>query len=322
MKLIIQIPCLNEEEALPITFRDLPTELEGIDEIEVLIIDDGSTDRTVEVAHELGVHHIVRHTQRKGLAAAFQSGINASLRFGADIIVHTDADNQYPGVYIRDLIKPILDQKADFVIADRQTQTVEHFSPAKKFLQKLGTAAVRYVSNTDVPDAPSGFRAMSREVALRFNVLTNYTYTLETIIQAGTRNFAIAYVPIHINPKLRESRLFKNMPQYVIRSATNIIYMFVLYKPLRTFIYLTIPFITIGSFLWLRYLILLIQGDVERSSHVQSVIVGAVALMIGFFIFLIGLLSNLIMVNRQMHEESLYYLKQLSFSKPKENPPE
>lgn len=312
MKLIIQIPCLNEAQTLPQTLADLPKHIEGIDVIEWLIIDDGSTDDTVRVAREHGVHHIVQHTSNKGLAQAFQSGIDACLLYGADIIVNTDGDNQYPGRYISDLVQPILNQAADMVIGARPIDDIAHFSRMKKFLQRLGSRVVRYVSDTDVPDAPSGFRAMSREAALRLTVLTGYTYTLETIIQAGQKNLTITSVPIQTNPKTRESRLIKSMSRYVLRSGATIIWLFLLYRPLRTFSYLALPFVLMGLALWGRYGVLLVMGEGGRGANVQSITVGAALLIIGFMIFLIGLLGNLIAINRRLHEETLYHLKKLT----------
>lgn len=312
MKLIIQIPCLNEEHTLPTTLAELPRHIDGIDQIEWLIIDDGSTDRTAEIARNLGVEHIVTHNVNKGLATAFQSGINAALQLGADIIVNTDADNQYPGGQIEALVTPILRGEADMVIGDRQIHSIEHFSPVKKRLQNLGSAAVRYASRTNVPDAPSGFRALTREAALRLNVLTHYTYTLETIIQAGNKNLTVAHVPIQTNPKTRESRLIRSTWRYVLRSAVTIIRLFILYRPLRTFTYFAIPFASAGLFLWLRFLLLMLQGEAERGSNVQSVIVGSAFIIIAFIIFLIGLVGDLIAINRRLLEESLYYLKRLA----------
>jgi glycosyltransferase involved in cell wall biosynthesis len=308
-KLIIQIPCLNEEATLPVTIQGLPTAIDGIDVIETLVIDDGSTDGTVAVAIEHGITHIVRHNTNKGLAAAFQTGLNAGLHLGADIIVNTDADNQYPGRYIPDLVAPILAGQADIVIGDRQTDTIEHFSPIKKRLQKFGSAVVRSVSRTDVSDAPSGFRAWSREAALRINVITGYTYTLETIIQAGHKNLSIVSVPVTTNDKLRESRLISSIPQYVIRSASTILRLYVLYRPLRTFTWMAAPFVLGGLFLWVRYGLILLTSDPGRGSNVQSVVVGSALLIIGFIIFLIGLVGDLIAINRRLHEETLYYVK-------------
>ena len=245
MKLIVQIPCLNEAETLPQTVADIPHHMSGVDEIELLVIDDGSTDRTIEVAQSVGVEHIVSHPGNKGLAAAFQTGLDTCLQLGADIIVNTDGDNQYPGRYIPDLIAPILRGEADIVVADRQTDKIEHFSPTKRLLQRLGSAIVRYVSDTSVPDAPSGFRAFSREAALRLNVLTGYTYTLETLIQAGKKKLTVAHIPITTNPQLRESRLIRNIGMYVTLSARTIVRLFALYEPLRAFTYISLPFFSL-----------------------------------------------------------------------------
>lgn len=310
MKLIIQIPCYNEEETLPTTLADLPTHIDGIDEIEVLIINDGSTDKTETVARQHGVQHIVSHKTNKGLATAFQSGINACLQQGADIIVNTDADNQYPGRFIAKLVQPIISDNADMVIGNRQTDKIAHFSAMKKLLQSWGSAIVRYVSQTEVPDAPSGFRALNRETALRINIATGYTYTLETIIQASNYNLTILDIPIEVNPKTRESRLIRSIPQYVWRSAITILQLFMLYRPLRSFSYLSLPFFTAGAILWIRYLYIYFFNEPERGANVQSVIVGAVAIILAFVIFLFGLIGELIAVNRRLHEETLYYLKQ------------
>jgi len=320
MKLVIQIPCLNEEDSLPITLAELPRHLDGVDVIEWLIVDDGSTDRTVEVARALGVDYVVRHPVNKGLAAAFRSGLDAALQLGADIIVNTDADNQYPARYIPDLIAPILRHQADIVIGDRQTGQIEHFSPTKRLLQSFGSAVVRLVSNTNVPDAPSGFRAMSRDAALQLNILTRYTYTLETIIQAGNKNLVVAHVPIETNGKLRESRLIKSMFRYVLRSATTILWLFVLYRPLRSFSLLAAPFLLGGALLWLRFVVLLMTGEAGRGTNVQSVIVGSALLIIGFMVFLIGLIGELVAMNRRLQEETLFYVKRLALAQPDFHP--
>lgn len=309
MKLIIQIPCLNEEETLPQTLAELPSQIDGIDVIEWLIIDDGSTDDTVRVAREHGVHHIVQHHVNKGLAIAFQSGLNTCLKLGADIIVNTDGDNQYPGRYITDLVKPVVAGHADIVIGARPIRNIVHFSRSKKALQWLGSAVVRYVSQTKVRDAPSGFRAFSREAALRLTILTKYTYTLETIVQASHKNLMITSVPIETNAKTRESRLIKSIWRYVFRSGATIMWLSLLYRPLRTFTYLALPFALAGCVLWGRYGILILTSEAERGANVQSIVVGAVCLIIGFLIFLIGLLGNLIAINRRMHEEILYQLR-------------
>lgn len=317
MKLIIQIPCLNEEETLPQTVGNLPTQIPGVDVIEYLIIDDGSTDRTVEVARELGVQHIVSHNTNKGLAAAFNTGLMACLERGADIIVNTDGDNQYPGDAIPALVQPLLDNQADMVIGDRQTHKIAHFSPVKKRLQRVGSSVVRYVSGTEVPDAPSGFRALSREAALRINAFTSYSYTLETIIQASKKNLTLAWVPITVNPKTRESRLMKSTISYVRRSGMTILHVFLLYEPLRTFSYLAVPFLALGAILWGRFLVLMLMGEAARGSNIQSILVGAVAILIAFLVFVFGLVGHLVSINRQLHEETLYQLKKMRFADDK-----
>src|SRR5690606_20143485 len=313
MKLIIQIPCLNEESTLPLTLAELPRYVEGVDVVEWLVIDDGSTDNTACVARECGVDYVVSHTTNKGLAAAFQTGLNACLERGADIIVNTDADNQYPARYIPQLIEPILRGYADIVIGDRQTNTIEHFSTTKKVLQKAGTTVVRRVSGTEAKDAPSGFRAFSREAAMRINVLSGYTYTLDTIIQAGKKNLTVAHIPIKTNPDLRRSRLVRSIPRYVLYSAVTIVRLFALYQPLRTFTYLSLPFFLVGGGLLFRFLLLVLMGQTARGSHIQSVAIGSALFVIGFLIFLIGIVGDLIATNRRLHEETLYYLKHLAF---------
>ena len=321
MKLIIQIPCYNEEHELPNTLAHLPRALEGVSAVEWLIVDDGSSDRTVEVARNHGVDHIVQHTANKGLAAAFQTGLNACLSRGADIIVNTDADNQYPGEYVSALIQPILEHRADMLIADRQVHTIPHFSPVKKYLQRLGSWVIRVVSGTTVPDAPSGFRALSRETALRINVITGYTYTLDTIIQVGKRNLTVTSIPIEVNDKTRDSRLIRSIPDYVRRSVFTILKLFILYEPFRFFTWLSLPFFLIGGGLWFRYFIIWIQGESERSSHVQSLIVGSGALMMGVVIFILGIVGDLIAINRRLHEETLYHVKRLTLDGQHSNVP-
>lgn len=327
MKIIIQIPCLNEEHTLPVTLAALPAAIPGVDVVEWLVIDDGSDDRTVEVAERLGVHHIVRHHGRKGLAAAFHTGIHACLHLGADVIVNTDGDNQYPGKYIPALVAPILSGKADLVVADRRADRNPEFSFGKRLLQRLGSATVRYVSGTHIRDAPSGFRAFSREAALRLNTFTNYTYTLETVIQAGKKNLSIAQITIETNPKLRESRLIRSSLQYVLGAVGSILRLFVLYEPLRTFTYLSVPFVLVGLVLWLRYIYFLATEVAERGAHIQSVVVGSASLIVGFLIFLIGLLADIVATSRRLQEESLYYLKRLALSQghasglPENSPP-
>lgn len=290
MKLIIQIPCYNEAETLEIALNDLPRHLDGIDEIEYLIINDGSKDNTVEVAKKWGVHHVVNFTQNKGLAKGFMAGLDECLRQGADIIVNTDADNQYCAEDIVTLIKPILDGKADYVVGARPIDDTEHFSLIKKKLQHLGSWAVRKASATDIPDAPSGFRALSREAAMRINVVNDYTYTLETIVQAGREKLAITSVPIHTNGELRPSRLFKSIWGYVKKSMVTILRAYMMYKPLKTFTYLTLLPAGIGVIFILRYLYFVITGT--SAGHVQSLILASTLLIMGFVTFVIGLVSD------------------------------
>ena len=310
MKLIIQIPCLNEEEYLPITLSELPREIDGIDTVEWMVIDDGSTDKTVEIARKHGADHIVQHHQHKGLAAAFKTGIEACVNFGADIIVNTDADNQYPAKYIADLVSSIIKGKTDIVIGDRETDKIQHFSLTKRILQKIGSWAVRKVSGTDIPDAPSGFRAYSKEAAMRLNILSDYTYTLETIIQAGKKNLNMMHITIQTNPTNRPSRLLKSNWNYVLRSAGTIFKLFVLYEPQKFFFFLSFPFILIGSGLWIRFLILRILEEGMRGEYIQSVIVGGVCLLIGVFICCLGLIGEFLAKNRQLLEEQIYLQKQ------------
>ncbi len=310
MKLIIQIPCLNEEKTLPVTLADLPKHIDGIDEIETLIIDDGSVDSTVEVARKRGVNHIVRLTNRKGLAEAFMAGLDASLKLGADVIVNTDGDNQYRGSDIPRLIRPILAGKADMVIGDRQVERVVYFSPIKKRLQRLGSWVVRHVSGTDVPDATSGFRAYTREAALRLNIISKFTYTLETIIQAGKKNIALSHVKVATNDKLRESRLFNSVPSYLKRSISTIIRIYTMYEPLRTFSTIGAVIFFGGFLISLRFVYFyLFAGD--DGGHIQSLILSAVLMIVGFQVGLIGLVADLISGNRRLIEDCLYRVKKV-----------
>lgn len=309
MKLIVQIPCLNEEQTLPATIRDIPRTIAGIDSVELLIIDDGSTDRTVEVAHELGVEHIVRFRRNRGLAAAFAAGLDACLRLGADIIVNTDGDNQYAGADIPKLVAPILAGQTDMVVGDRQTDTIVHFSPLKKRLQKLGSWVVRQASGTAIPDTTSGFRAYSREAALRLNVVSGYSYTLETIIQAGKQRLALTHVPIATNAKLRESRLFRSIPNYLGHSSQTIVRTYAMYEPLRIFVIAGALLLSLGLLLSLRYLYFMFMG--QGAGHVQSVIIAAVLLIAGIQVILIGFLADLIAVNRRLNEDVLLRVKRL-----------
>lgn len=301
MKLIIQIPCLNEAETLPITLTDLPTAVAGFDTVEWLIVDDGSTDDTAAVARAHGVHHVVRHTRNQGLAKAFMNGLRAATDLGADVIVNTDADNQYCADDIPKLVAPILAGHADIVVGARPIATIEHFSPAKKFLQKLGSWVVRVVSRTDIPDAPSGFRAMSREAAKRLMVFNDYTYTLETIIQAGQRNMAIVSVPIRVNGDLRPSRLVKSIPGYIRRSIGTMIRIFVIYRPFRFFGMIGLTLLALGTLIGLRFMVFWLQGD--SGGHVQSLILAAILLGAGFNTILIAFIADLLAANRKLLED-------------------
>ncbi|GBD97965.1 MAG TPA: glycosyltransferase family 2 protein [Nitrospirae bacterium] len=311
-KLIIQIPCYNEEAALGITLSSLPREIPGIDVIEWLVIDDGSTDRTVEVARSHGVDHVIRLPRNQGLARAFMSGLEACLKDGADIIVNTDADNQYCADDIPGLIEPILSGKAEIVVGARPIAGIKHFSPVKKILQKLGSWAVRFASKTDIPDAPSGFRAMTREAAMRLNVFNKYTYTLETIIQAGQKDMAITSVPVRTNEELRPSRLVKSIQSYIRRSVLTIIRITMTYKPFEFFAVPGMIAFALGLLLSLRFLYLYFTGD--GTGHVQSVILAALLLGAGFFLSVVGLLADLISVNRKLLEKLDWRIQQMEGS--------
>lgn len=301
MKLIIQIPCYNEAETLEIALNDLPKKIDGIDEIEYLIINDGSKDNTVQVAKDWGVHYVVNFKKNKGLAKGFMAGIDACLRNGADIIVNTDADNQYNGEDIEKLVRPILEEKADIVIGERPIDDTEHFSPLKKKLQHFGSWTVRVASKTDIPDAPSGFRAYSRDAAMRLNVTNEYTYTLETIIQAGRNKIAMESVPVRTNPELRKSRLFSSMFGYVKRSMVTIVRSFMMYKPLRFFTLIGGIFLLIGLALGIRFLVYFCMG--AGTGHIQSLILASTLSMMGFMTVIIGLQADVIAGNRKLLED-------------------
>ncbi|MBI5038260.1 MAG: glycosyltransferase family 2 protein [Nitrospirae bacterium] len=307
MKLIIQIPCFNEETTLPATLRDIPRHISGVDQVEILVIDDGSIDRTSQVARECGVDHVVRFKVNQGLARGFMVGLQTALHLGADIIVNTDADNQYSGGDIPKLIQPILEGRADVVIGDREVESIRHFSATKKFLQRVGSWVVRIASGTRIPDAPSGFRAFSREAALRTNIVSGYTYTLETIIQAGHNRLAIAHVPVRTNPETRESRLISNIWRYVWISASTIIRTYAMYQPLRFFSTIGVIIFAIGLIISARYLYYMSIG--EGAGHIQSLILAAVLMMLGFQTIVIGLISDLIAANRRLSEEIVYRLR-------------
>ena len=301
MKLIIQIPCLNEEQTLPETLKDLPKSLNGIDDIEILIIDDGSTDRTVQFAKEHGAHHVLKLTNNKGLAKAFIFGISHSLKLGADIVVNTDADNQYFGGDIEKLIRPILEKRADIVIGNRQVETIRHFSSIKILLQKLGSWTVRQLSGTTIPDATSGFRAYSKEAALQMNVISDFTYTVETIISAGNKNLAIEHTPVRTNKKTRESRLFPSIQVYLRRTLVTMLKVYSMYRPLKLFTIAGGTIFLIGFTIGCRYLFFFFQGQTE--GHIQSLILSAITLIVGFQIIMMGIAAELIAINRQLLED-------------------
>lgn len=301
MKLIIQMPCFNESETLSIALAALPRHVEGFDQVEWLVIDDGSTDNTVEVAKQCGVDHIVRHTGNKGLAVAFMTGIDHCLKNGADVIINTDADNQYDASNIPDLVKPILDNKFEMVIGARPIATIEHFSLAKKLLQKLGSWVVRGASKTSIPDAPSGFRAISRNAAQKLVVFSEYTYTLETIIQAGRKDIAITSVPVNVNEDLRPSRLVKSIPSYIKRSIFTIIRIFVIYRPFHFFLSIGLLLMLLGGLISARYMFYYIFESGE--GHIQSLILSAILLMMGFQTILVAFLADLLAANRKLIED-------------------
>ncbi len=309
MKLVIQIPCYNEESYLPETLADLPRSLAGIDEIEVVVVDDGSADRTSGVARELGVTHVVRAPVNQGLARAFSAGLDYALKAGADIIVNTDADNQYRGADIGKLIAPILHGEADLVIGNRDPASIKHFSFAKRLLQRFGSWVVRGLSGTRVPDAASGFRAFSREAALRMNVVSDFTYTLETIIQAGKKQLLVTHVDIGVNPERRPSRLFKNVGSYVMRSVTTLIRIYALYEPLRVFTMIGTALILGGAAIGGRFLFFYLTTGGE--GHIQSLILASVLLLAGFQTVLIGLLADLIGASRRMLEDVVLRVRRL-----------
>ncbi|MCP4707975.1 MAG: glycosyltransferase family 2 protein [Planctomycetes bacterium] len=312
MKLIIQIPCFNEQDTLAEVVGELPRELPGIDLIEYLVIDDGSADRTAELARELGVHHVLNLGSNRGLATAFLMGVRRCLELGADIIVNTDGDNQYHGGSVKDLIVPVLENKADIVVGARPIEMIDHFTWWKKKLQRWGSRVVRKFSGTNLPDTTSGFRAYSAEAALRLHVFNQYTYTLETIIQAGHMNMRITHVPIEVNPKTRDSRLIKSVPRYIWLSGSTILRSYLTYKPLRTFFYLSLPPGLIGLGICLWWLI------VWGSGHMQALLLGVMLILIAFLMLVLGVVSDLMSANRKLIQELLYSTR----SKMYKNPPE
>jgi glycosyltransferase involved in cell wall biosynthesis len=312
MKLFIQIPCFNEAESLPVTLKDLPRNVPGFDSVEWLVIDDGSSDGTAEVALNNGVDHVVSFTKNQGLARAFLAGLDSCIKLGADVIINTDADNQYMAADIPALAAPILAGKADVVIGTRPISEIESFSVTQKLLQKAGSTVVRFVSKTDILDAPSGFRAMTREAAMRFNVFNDYTYTLETIIQAGQKNIAITSVPVRVNRVLRPSRLVKSISSYLRKSLVTIVRIFVVYKAFRFFMSVGLTVLSLGLIGGIRYLCYYATGD--GAGHVQSLILSSILLGVGFQTILTAFLADLLAVNRRLMEDIQYRVKKLEYS--------
>lgn len=312
MKLVVQIPCLNEEATLPMVLSSIPKKIAGIDEIVVLVIDDGSTDKTVEVAKRHGVEHFVRHVRNQGLGRSFHDGVQRALELGADIVVNTDGDNQYPQERIGDLVQPILKHKADIVIADRQTHTIEHFSLIKKILQKVGSAVVNRAAGTKLPDAASGFRAYSRESLLRLNTITRFSYCTETIIQAGYKGLHIISIPVETNPKTRESRLFKSTFEHVRKSAVTIIRAYVMYRPYIVFGWLGGVLFLLGLVPFARFFWLSIE-DGSTHGHIQSLLVGSVLMIAAFLCLVLNIIADLVRINRILTEDDLEQTKRMRY---------
>lgn len=316
MKLIVQIPCLNEETTLPAVLKTIPKKIDGIDEIITLIIDDGSTDNTVNVAKKYGVKHFVIHSKNMGLARSFNDGINYALSIGADIVVNTDGDNQYPQEQISDLVKPILDGKAEIVIGDRQTATIEHFSPVKKLFQRFGSTVVNKAAGTNLPDAASGFRAYSKNSLLRLNIVTQFSYCMETIIQAGNKRIPITSVKIKTNPKTRESRLFKNIWQHMYKSGSAIVRSYIMYRPHLIFITMGSILLVGGLLPFVRYGFIYLMGN-HGGEHIQSLLLGAVLIFASMIAFALTVIADLTHTNRTLLEDSLERLKELQYKKQK-----
>ncbi len=308
MKLIVQIPAFNEEEYIAAVIHQIPRNIPDISTVEVLVIDDGSTDQTADAAYEAGADHVISLHRNRGLAAAFQIGLDASLRLGADIIVNTDGDGQYPGDQIPQLVVPIITNHADLVIGNRQVDTVKHFSFQKRWLQKFGSWIVRIASGTDVPDAPSGFRAYTRETALRLFVVSDFSYTIDNLIQAGKRRLSVSHVPIRTQPT-RPSRLHRGNWNFVKRQAATVVRTYATYEPLKTFFYLSLPFFTISFFLFIRLTYIFIREGFNLPGHVQSLVVASVAMIVGFLVIMFGLIADRIGGNRRLMDEILYRIR-------------
>ena len=314
MRVVVQVPCLNEEETLPLVLKSIPKKIPGVDEIIVLIIDDGSTDKTVEVAKKHGVTHFVKHARNQGLGRSFHDGVQKALELGADIVVNTDGDNQYPQDRIGDLVQPVIREEADIVIADRQTNKIAHFSAGKKLLQRLGSAVVNKAAGTALPDAASGFRAYSRESLIRLNTITRFSYCTETIIQAGNKGLKIVSIPVETNPKLRESRLFKSTGEHVRKSAVTIIRAYVMYKPYMVFGVLGIILFLLGLIPFARFVILSIN-DGSTGGHIQSLLVGSLLMISAFLCLVLNVIADLIRINRVLTEDNLEQTKRLRYSR-------
>ncbi len=317
MKVIIQIPCYNEASTLSDTVAQLPRSLPGVDVLEYLVIDDGSRDNTAEVARAAGVHHVVRHVRNRGLAHAFKTGLEACLKLGADIIVNTDADNQYQAKDIVRLVRPILERRADLVVGDRMVGTLKSFSPVKRRLQRLGSWVIQKASGVSTPDATSGFRALSRDAAIQTTVLSEYSYTLETLIAAGARRMAVEYVPVGVNPQTRPSRLMRSIPHYIRNSTVTILRSYTMYRPLRVFTILGALLIFLGTIPGIRFLFFYFSG--QRVGHIQSLILAAILIIVGFQVLLIGLLADLMGFNRKMIEEVLHRTRKLEIDAARRN---
>lgn len=314
MKLVVQIPCLNEAETLPLVLKSIPQRIDGIDEIIVVVIDDGSTDATVEIARAHGIEHFVHHTRNQGLGRSFHDGVQYALELGADIVVNTDGDNQYPQQRIGDLVQPILSGRADIVIADRQTATIAHFSPFKKLLQRVGSAVVNKAAGTQLPDAVSGFRAYSRDSLLRLNTITRFSYCTETIIQAGNKGLSITSIAVETNPKTRESRLFKSTFEHVRKSATTIIRAYIMYKPYIVFGWLGGILFVLATIPFARFVLVSLEEHTSRG-HIQSLLAGSILMIAAFLCLVLNIIADLIRINRILIEDNLEQTKRARFSR-------